>query len=1409
MQREMLGFLFFSGFTVWAWFRSEKKIEDAMGQQKKEAAEKEGDSEASVSDYEVFLSFRGPDSRQGLADVLYNDMRTAGIHVFRDDDELDTGDEIGKILPAIKNSKICVPIFSSTFAASAWCLREVEKMVELKKKIMPIFYTATPEDVKLGTALFKKELRKHEKKHGKEQVKKWEEALKVVARIKGREVKTTGFAEFSMLFVRALLIKLKVKTKYLTNNLVKRDDHEEAVVKLLDIDSSDVRIIGIHGMGGIGKTTLAKVIFNKLSPRFDCCSFLENIQESLRRDGLEYLQKQLVEDLDPKLKNFQKIDTITMLRENFRRRRALIVLDDVNQRKQIEMIVGMLGWFGSGSRIIITTRDRSIFTREACTHAMEEMDPDQALLLFSRHAFREDSPPSDFRILSEEVLSLTGGLPLAIEVVGSLLCQCEKKRWKVTIERLKKVPNRDVQEKLKISFDALEFHQKQIFLDIACFFINKERSNAILMWEACDFDPDYGIEVLVSMSLLKITKDNEFQMHDLVKDLGRELVREECFGDPAKRSRIWSSKEAKELFKIKQEKENVEGLFPEKLYGDCILKHELFSGFRNLRLLKLVGAKLTGNFENLLPKLKWFTWQQCPSDFAVTNLTLENLVVLDLSDSFITENWAGWNMIQLAKNLKALDLTGCCNLTSTPYLSNNDALERLVLRGCRNLAEIHGSINKLTRLKHLDLQGCPSLRGLPEELCSLEDLENILVVGNHGAPFHLPESIGNLRSLSVMKLHWVEITRIPDSIGGLVNLTHLSMHKCSGMKTLPDIIGDLKSLVKLDMSNTELSALPNSVGRLSKLRWLQLNSTKIEELPGSLGDLESLVELQLSNSNLSALPDSVGRLSKLQWLRLSSTKIEELPDSLGDLESLVELQLSDTNLSALPDSVGRLSKLSLLELSSTKIEELPDSLGDLESLVALELSNSNLSALPDSVGRLSKLKWLRLSSTKIEELPNSLGDLESLVELELSNSNLSALPDSVGRLSKLSLLELSSTKIEELPDSLGDLESLVELELSNSNLSALPDSVGRLSKLQWLQLSSTKIEELPDSLGDLESLVGLQLSNTNLSALPDSVGRLSKLKWLRLSSTKIEELPYSLGDLESLVELQLSNTNLSALPDSVGRLSKLQWLQLSSTKIEELPDSLWDLESLVELELSNTNLIALPDSVGRLSKLQWLRLSSTKISALPDSVGDLESLVRLELSNSNLSALPDSVGRLSKLSLLELSSTKIEELPDSLWDLESLVELQLSNTNLSALPDSVGRLSKLQSLGLSSMKIEELPDSLGDLKSLETLDLSSSKLRILPDSVGEMSELRHLLLDECNIRKLPSSIGKLARLEYLELGGWSLKCLPQLPDFSNLKKLQSIDFEDWFVKVAGTEIDKHACGVARMRWSGFPARWEI
>lgn len=198
------------------------------------------------------------------------------------------------------------------------------------------------------------------------------------------------------------------------------------------------------------------------------------------------------------------------------------------------------------------TRDKRVFTKETRAFEMQEMNEDKALQLFSRHAFGEDSPPGDYQTLSYEVLQLSGRLPLALEVIGSRLYQSEKKVWKTTIEKLKKVPNPDIRKRLRISFDALEYEQKQICLDISCFFTNKEKASAICMWEACEFFPDDGIKVLMAMSLVKITWEDKFWMHDLIRDLGRELVREECITDPAKRSRIWSRKEALEVLKMKQ-----------------------------------------------------------------------------------------------------------------------------------------------------------------------------------------------------------------------------------------------------------------------------------------------------------------------------------------------------------------------------------------------------------------------------------------------------------------------------------------------------------------------------------------------------------------------------------------------------------------------------------------------------------------------------------------------------------------------------------------------------------------------------------------------------------------------------------------------------------------------------------------
>ncbi|KAF8041392.1 hypothetical protein BT93_A0100 [Corymbia citriodora subsp. variegata] len=169
-----------------------------MDMGKSSEAEMSG-SVSSVIDYEVFLSFRGPDTRQGFADCLYHDMQEANIRVFFDEEGLHVGKEIADELPmAIKKSKIYVPIFSKGYASSPWCLRELAQMVDCvkskpsEKEIIPILYNVKPRDVKLKSQQYISALEEHEKKFGCKTRREWENALKSVAKIKGRELKKQG-----------------------------------------------------------------------------------------------------------------------------------------------------------------------------------------------------------------------------------------------------------------------------------------------------------------------------------------------------------------------------------------------------------------------------------------------------------------------------------------------------------------------------------------------------------------------------------------------------------------------------------------------------------------------------------------------------------------------------------------------------------------------------------------------------------------------------------------------------------------------------------------------------------------------------------------------------------------------------------------------------------------------------------------------------------------------------------------------------------------------------------------------------------------------------------------------------------------------------------------------------------------
>ncbi|XP_030515878.2 disease resistance protein L6-like [Rhodamnia argentea] len=427
-----------------------------------------GEEQWKGNNYEVFLSFRGKDTRKGFTDYLYTSLKDAGIHVFRDDVELRVGDEFGpELLHSITQSKISIPIILEDYASSKWCLRELAQILNCKRNegqiVLPIFYKVEPSQVRYLKGRLGHAVNAHKENEDEMIVKKWKESLKEVSFLKGWEsekIHNGHEAVLVKMVVRRVMSELKRLFQLnVPEQLVGVDNRVENIMSKIDTKFNGTWIIRIYGMGGIGKTTLAKVLYNKLSSHFEDRCFVENIRETSRREGIKCLQKQLISDIIGSLCDVSNVDDgIGILKSRFTSKKVLILLDDVDDRIYLNALVGDGSWFKAGSIVIVTTRDKSILDTAGVSHKyqLNELLSDQSLVLFSRHAFRMDSPSIDYEVFSRDIVSTTWGLPLALEVIGSFLCGKTKEAWKATSKKLEKVPHTKVQEKLRISYDALD-----------------------------------------------------------------------------------------------------------------------------------------------------------------------------------------------------------------------------------------------------------------------------------------------------------------------------------------------------------------------------------------------------------------------------------------------------------------------------------------------------------------------------------------------------------------------------------------------------------------------------------------------------------------------------------------------------------------------------------------------------------------------------------------------------------------------------------------------------------------------------------------------------------------------------------------------------------------------------------------
>ncbi|GLJ33639.1 hypothetical protein SUGI_0676280 [Cryptomeria japonica] len=919
--------------------------------------------------YDVFINHRGPDVKETLALHLYKSLEKLNIRAFLDSKEKVLGDSFpSTIETAIRSAAVHIAIFSKGYAESPWCLEELDLMLRSKAKIIPLFYGVKPSDLRyIEKGVYGKAFADYEnKKRYIEKLGEWKKDLQSISFIAGEE-----FNSFSDCENRVSAVQKEVEKKrhlYVAKYPVGLPKLVEdfgkhcidKVVQDFEIQcktnkqrEGNAKIVGIFGMGGVGKTTLSKELFNRKRSDYSRSCFLFDVREASVKFNVPSLQVKLLAELfDEKEKDHRKYPSVedgkSRLGHHIQRRNNLsflIVLDDIDHLDQLDdlLIKDMLDKSGN-SLVIVTTRDVGVLINAGITVAynLKGMDTDDAKELSCWHAFSQSYPSNGYEKLVDLFVGVCGGLPLSLQVLGRHVHGQDQKFWELELKKVKKTLPQDIHKRLRISIDTLDNEEKQIFMDVACFFLGELTTDAIRVWEGSGWDnAEHALQRLKNKCLVEERSRIDNQFHDLEQSLVGERKKNKfmVLVDDV----LEDSTEGKFVLRMHDHLRDLgqemadELSHPRRLWRPQHLESLISKGFENIltqprvRCLHSFRNQYTGGHikyflgeaESMLEPSTALLWLELDHwRPTLTNIPLQNLQRLRISGGYLAAHLKGfWQTdVQESFPIKVLEIKAIHDLDELS-LGLLCSLEKLVIYGCAYLTRVTG-IFDLTKLTELNISKCGKFELEELSLGHLRCLERILV---HNCKYlKIVTGISDLKKLLIFAMSNCE-TIEELSFDQLSSLKRITIHDCGHLKSVTGIsdlaelielnirkCGELEEISFVQISYPEIQTIHNCKHLKSVIRISDLTKLEILHIY-SCGKIEELSLAQLSCLRMCSVPD-VPTLKRVELKRC-----ENLHEVNGISSNLVKLNVYDCPELEINPDIEKLERMQLFNCSKRTI----------------------------------------------------------------------------------------------------------------------------------------------------------------------------------------------------------------------------------------------------------------------------------------------------------------------------------------------------------------------------------------------------------------------------------------------------------------------------------------------------------